>query len=548
MNEKKIDLIFFLSDFLEFNCEINSEKIIQIFEKNDFPNLLKQIIIFFEKNCSLKYFLEIINFFENNFTNIFYTSLRKHYFNYEYNIRQILEIEKIPDELKNILEKILEIFERFFLFLKEKNFFLQTKKIENNTNEVIQLSEENFEKFIEDCFIFIDEFLLSMEEKKCNFEINQKYKNYFTNDYKNLIINNFYFSPKIDTENQKKIIFFLLEEIENHSIDFAKKNIFIIENENDLKILEEIFKKKISQEEVKNQLTNNNCYLLVNKNLNHNFHFHDYSLDCSNDSAQNNSLDSYDEETNIDNTNIKKNDLKNFNNEDFLLKIYKDLIRENKIEIKKISIHGLKKFFNNEEKFLKEEILNIKIKKNLDDKFILSNHFHFLVDEIIQNFLCEKKENQTKIVLEEIIKNTIVPKFHKNYFQFILTKITPFFENFFDFHSEILREFSEIIFCKNVEIEMQNIKIDGFCFYVIFEKSKIILIDVYYKNISKREFENFSNPRMIPVIFFYKKKYPEFEIEIKVFSEEKTFEINEGIVDNFEQIFLEKFDTLYENE
>ena len=73
-----------------------------------------------------------------------------------------------------------------------------------------------------------------------------------------------------------------------------------------------------------------------------------------------------------------------------------------------------------------------------------------LVDEIIWNFLLEKKENQTYIFLKKNIEKVILAKYHKNYFQFILKKITPFFENFFDFHSEILNKFSEIIFCQNI--------------------------------------------------------------------------------------------------
>ena len=73
--------------------------------------------------------------------------------------------------------------------------------------------------------------------------------------------------------------------------------------------------------------------------------------------------------------------------------------------------------------------------------------------------------------------------------------------------------------------------------YIIFEKNKIILIDIFYKNISKKDFENFLNPRMIPIIFYYKKKYPNFELEIQYFSDEK-------IAHEFEKKFLEKLEII----
>ena len=535
-NEKKIDLIFFLSDFCDLSCKITSTKIIQIFEKIDHPDLLKRIIIFFNNDFSLKYFLEIINSFENHFTNIFYNFLQKNYFNYEKNVKQILEIKEVPDELKNTLEKILQVFKKFFLFLNKKNFFLDSA------------NEENFENFIKNCFIFIDEFLFLIEETGCTFEINTKYKNFFTiNDSKHFIINNFYLAQKNENQSNKSITLFLIEEIDNNitndQINCYKKNIFVIDDDSDLKKFEKILEQNANREEEKNQLLNKNYYILVNQNLESNLGWKIF-VHSQIYFDQSNFSDSYNNKFNPNDKIIENNDLKNFNDEGYFLKIYKNMIYKSHLKMEKISIHGLKKFFNNEEKFLKEEILKLKNKKFFDDKFLLSNNFDFFIDEIIRNFLLENKENQTNIVLKKIIGSKILEKYHKDYFQFIWKKITPFFENFFNFHSEILSRFQRIIFCQSAEIKIKNIKIYGFCLYIIFERNKIILIDVYYKHLSKKDFENFTNPRMLPIISHYKEQYPDFEIESKYFSDEKIFNIDKAIVYEFEKAFLKKLENI----
>jgi hypothetical protein len=538
-NKKKIYFVFFLSEFYHLDFEIDSQEIIQIFEKINYPNLLKQIIIFFENNFSLKYFLEIINFFENKFANVFYNFLQKNYFNYENNLKQILEIKGISNELKNTLEKILENFEKFFLFLNENNFFLENKKKKN-------FPKENFENFILNCFSFVNEFLFLIEEKKCNFEIKEKYKNFFTNDFRNLILENFYLSQGVRKNNREKITIFLIEEKGSDcSFLFEKKNISIINDENDLKNFKKILEKKISSVgEIKRFLIED-LYILVNQNLvdDSDYAIFDYIQDQS--SNHDNFLDPCEKKINFNNVNIEKNGLKNFNDENFLLKIYKKIIQENLLKIKKISIYGLKKFFKNEEKFLKEEVLNLKTVKFFDDKFLISNNFDFLIDEIIQDFLLEKKENQTNIILYKMAEKIILEKYLKSYFDFILKKISLFLENFFNFHFQILQQFPEMIFCKCVEIEIQNIKIDGFCFYTIFEKNKIILIDIFYKNILKKDFENFLNPRIFPVALYFRKKYPNYEIEIQYFSSEKIFKIDEKILCEFEENFSEKIENLY---
>ncbi len=146
------------------------------------------------------------------------------------------------------------------------------------------------------------------------------------------------------------------------------------------------------------------------------------------------------------------------------------------------------------------------------------------------------KQNINLIAQEFISKN-----YHPDYQNFFLHKAEMFFDNFINFHAAIINKHKSINFCISNSIDFNDISVDGFAFYVVFEQKTITLIDIFYKNVTMKNFYNLLQPKTIPLAIYYLNKYKDYEIDLNYFCNDKLHKVKNL------PLIIDKFNNKIEN-